>query len=45
LDGKLIAFYSDREGNFEIYVMAKDGSGVTQLTDHLDFDGFPSWQP
>jgi TolB protein len=44
-DGRMIAFYSDRSGNFEVYVMATDGSGVTKLTDDPDFDGFPSWQP
>jgi len=44
-DGQMIAFYLDRSGNFEVYVMAIDGSGVTQLTDQPDFDDFPSWQP
>ena len=26
-DGKLIAFASDRGGNYQIYIMRKDGSG------------------
>ena len=29
-DGRQIAFYSDRDGNQEIYVMNADGSGLTQ---------------
>ncbi|MEW6363287.1 MAG: hypothetical protein AB1714_01470 [Acidobacteriota bacterium] len=28
----LIAFASNRDGNYEIYVMNADGSGVTRLT-------------
>ncbi len=31
-DGKRIAFYSERDGNGEIYVMSAEGSGVTRLT-------------
>ena len=40
-----IAFQSDREGNWEIYVMNADGSDVTRLTDNLADDFFPSWSP
>jgi hypothetical protein len=43
MNGK-IAFESDRDGNYEIYVMNSDGSGQTQLTVNNAFDGFPSWQ-
>jgi Tol biopolymer transport system component len=42
-DGKRIAFQSCRDGNFEIYVMNADGSGVRRLTDDPKFDGAPSW--
>jgi TolB protein len=42
-DGKRIAFQSCRDGNFEIYVMNADGSGVRRLTDDPRFDGAPSW--
>ena len=35
-DGREIAFYSDRTGRFEIYVMKADGSGVRQVTDTRD---------
>ena len=37
-----IAFVSDRNGSWDIYVMNPDGSGVTQLTD-LPPWGIPPW--
>ena len=40
-----IAFASNRDGNFEIYVMNADGSGVTQLTNNSAFAGSPAWSP
>ena len=40
-----IAFASDRDGNFEIYVMNADGSGQTRLTDNPAYDGSPAWSP
>jgi Tol biopolymer transport system component len=40
-----IAFASDRDGDFEIYVMNADGSGQTQLTYNDAFDGYPAWSP
>ena len=39
---------SDRKGdlqNFAIYVMAADGGNERRLTDHLVYDGSPSWSP
>ena len=30
-DGKEIAFYSNRDGNFGMFLMNADGSGVTTL--------------
>ena len=40
-----IAFASDVDGDFEIFVMRADGSRVRQLTDN-DVDDFePSWSP
>ncbi len=40
-----IAFASDRDGDWEIYLMNADGSGVTQLTDNPAVDGNPAWSP
>jgi TolB protein len=40
-----IAFVSNRDGNYEIYVMNADGSGVTRLTNHPANDRLPSWSP
>ena len=40
-----IAFASDRDGNFEIYVMNADGSNQTNLTNNPARDGEPSWSP
>ena len=33
-DGRRIAFYSERDGNADIYVMSADGSGVTPSHQH-----------
>jgi Tol biopolymer transport system component len=45
-DGTKIAFTSDRDGNWEIYVMnAQDGSNQTNLTIDPATDEFPSWSP
>ena len=33
-DGSKIAFYSDRDGNYEVYVMDADGSDQTNLTNN-----------
>jgi Tol biopolymer transport system component len=44
-DGRSIAFESTRDGNFEIYRMAADGSGQTRLTNHLALDALPEWSP
>ena len=41
----LIAFTSDRDGNFEIYVMTADGSNQTRLTDNSANDSSPAWSP
>ena len=44
-DGRRIAFVSDRDGNFEIYVMKADGSGQRNLTRDAASDGDPVWSP
>ncbi len=44
-DGRRIAFYSERDGNPDIYVMSADGSGVRRLTSTKADEGYPSWSP
>jgi hypothetical protein len=44
-DSSLIAFYSDRNGNPEIYVMNADGSNMHNTSNHPAGDYFPAWQP
>jgi TolB protein len=43
--GGRIAFMSDRDGNWEIYVMDNDGSGLERLTNNASLDGLPTWAP
>ena len=40
-----IAFVSDRDGNWEIYLMDNDGGNPRRLTNHPDNDVNPSWSP
>jgi len=40
-----IAFISDRDGNYEIYVMDADGENQQRLTNNPKFDISPSWSP
>jgi TolB protein len=44
-DKGLIAFYSDRDGNSEIYTMKPDGTEVRRLTFNNAEDRCPSWSP
>jgi Tol biopolymer transport system component len=45
-DGKQIAFVtSQRDGNYEIYVINADGTNLRRLTYNPYFDGLPSWSP
>ena len=43
--GNKIAFHSDRDGNWEVYVMNSDGSNQTRLTNNSAIDSAPDWQP
>jgi Tol biopolymer transport system component len=43
--GSLIAFSSNRDGDYAIFVMSPDGSGVTRLTDPSVRNAHPSWAP
>ena len=42
-DGERIAFHSERDGNYEIYVMDADGGNLQNLTNHPDGDFGPAW--
>jgi Tol biopolymer transport system component len=44
-DGSQIVFFTDRDGNFEIYKMNADGSGPTRLTSNPTYDEAPEWSP
>ncbi len=44
-DGKQIVFGSQREGDFDIYIMNIDGSNVRRLTDRVGYDGGPWFSP
>ncbi len=40
-----IAFFSNRDGNGEIYVMDADGKNLRRLTNNPAADEWPSWSP
>jgi TolB protein len=40
-----IAFVSDRDGNWEIYSIQANGSGLTRLTENPAVDADPGWSP
>lgn len=44
-DGRRVAFASDRNGSYDLYVMNADGSGLRQLTHHPASDFAPQWSP
>jgi eukaryotic-like serine/threonine-protein kinase len=45
-DGKTIAFYSNRSGRYEIWMIHPDGSGLVQVTKGLGHGPwFPRWSP
>ena len=44
-DGSRIAFWSNRDGGKEIYLMDADGSNVKRLTNNLSDDVNPTWSP
>ena len=44
LSGK-IAFQSNRDGDWEIYIMNIDGSNLVQLTHNTVTDAYPVWSP
>ena len=43
-DGRLIAFASNRDGDFEIFSMGSNGGAPTQLTHNAKTESIPDWQ-
>ncbi len=44
-DGQWIAFHSNRDGDFEIFIMRPNGSDLRQITDNDIGDLEPAWSP
>lgn len=44
-DGSRILFSSDRNGDYEIYSITGDGTGLTRITDNPGLDDSPAWGP
>ena len=44
-DGRHLVFQSERDGNFEIYIVKADGTGARRLTDSPAGDYWPDWGP
>jgi len=40
-----IIFDTNRDGNFNVYTMSPDGTGLTQLTNNSATDDSPNWSP
>jgi TolB protein len=43
--GQQIAFMSQRDGNWEVYLVNVNGSGLKHLTNDPAMDGLPAWSP
>ena len=43
--GQRMAFMTSRDGNWEVYVVNLDGSGLKRLTNDGSRDGLPTWSP
>ncbi|HTN44230.1 MAG TPA: DPP IV N-terminal domain-containing protein [Nitrospiria bacterium] len=44
-DGKSLAFESDLAGNWDIWTIRRDGTGLKQITHEPSNERFPSWSP
>jgi dipeptidyl aminopeptidase/acylaminoacyl peptidase len=44
-DGQSVTFMSHRTGNWDVYTVGIDGTGLTQLTADTANDGLPAWSP
>jgi hypothetical protein len=44
-DGEQVAFMTQRSGNWDVYVVNSDGSGLKSLTPDASNEGLPVWSP
>jgi hypothetical protein len=44
-DGARVAFHSNQDGDWDLYIVDIDGSGLTQLTNEPDVDAYADWSP
>jgi TolB protein len=44
-DGNYIVFSSNRDGDYDLYMIKVDGSGLTRLTNEPGDETFPVWSP
>lgn len=44
-DGRMVAFQSHKDGNWDIYILSLDSSKVTRITKDPSYDGAPTWSP
>ena len=44
-DGKWIAYYSNRDGSWDIFLISADGTRKTNLTMSPAIEMGPAWQP
>jgi TolB protein len=44
-DGTQVAFHSNQDGDWNIYLVNADGTGLTQLTSEPDVDAYAAWSP
>jgi TolB protein len=44
-DGNYIVYYSDQDGDYELYIITDSGKHIDKLTDNGAYDGYPVWRP
>jgi len=44
-DGKMLAFSSNRNGHWDLYVMLLEAGKTLQLTNSPEYEGHPGWSP